>query len=109
MVADVERLRRGYVRSGNWTLPQACWHLRTATERLAAAPITEPTPEMLARRPVLDAVLAGGPLPTGLPAPDALVPPATAGEADVDAFLALLRDRQDHPAGRRPCTACSAP
>ncbi len=49
---------------------------------------------MMARRPALDAVLAGGPLPDGLPAPAELLPPATAGEADVDAFLALLADRQ---------------
>ncbi len=98
VIADVEHLRHGYLRSGNWTLPQTCWHLRTATERLAAAPFADPTPEMVARRPTLDAVLAGGPLPSGLPAPDALVPPDTAREADVDAFLALMRDRQHRPA-----------
>ena len=99
VVADAEHLRRGYVRSGNWTLPQACWHLRAWADSLAARPMSEPTPEMLARRPLLDAIMAGAPLPDGRPALDELLPPATAGDADVEAFLALMRDRQQHPPG----------
>ncbi len=34
VAADVRRLRRGYVRSGTWTLPQTCWHLRDGHEGL---------------------------------------------------------------------------
>ena len=94
---DVTTLRRGYIRSSTWTLPQTCWHLRAVMEAMGKLPIHEPTPEMMGRRPVLDAVLAGGPLPDNLPAPEGLLPPDTAGEADVDAFLALLADRQQHP------------
>ena len=52
---------------------------------------------MMARRPMLEATLAGRPLPDGLPTTDAMRPPPTAGEADVDAFLALLADRQQRP------------
>jgi hypothetical protein len=99
VIADVERLRSGYVRSGNWTLPQTCWHLRAVAEALAARPMADATPEVLARRPLFDGLMAGAPLPDGMPAPAELVPPAAATDADVDDYLALLRDRQSRPPG----------
>ena len=108
VAADVRHLCGGYLRSANWTLPQACWHLWTVTQALLARPLAEPTPDMLARRPVMEATVAGGPLPDGLPAPEELTPPATAGRADVDAFLAFLDAFHPRPAMHRlfgPLTA----
>lgn len=33
VIAEVSRLRQGYVQSGSWNLPQICWHLNTADAR----------------------------------------------------------------------------
>ena len=109
VAADVRHLRAGgYVRATNWTLPQACWHLLAYTRGMLGRPITEPTPDMAAQRPLMEAILAGRPIPDGRLLPDELVPPAIAGEADVDAFLAFLNAFQPRAAMHRaygPVTA----
>ena len=108
VAADVRTLCDGYLRSGQWTLPQACWHLLATTRGMLARPMGELTADMAARRPTRDAVLAGGPLPDGLPLPPELAPPATADRADVDAFLDFLATFGPRPAMHRvfgPITA----
>ena len=73
VVADVTALRRGYVRTGHWTLAQIAYHL-AATLRVRMQPGDFPpdTPEQLARRPLLDRVLAENRITAGLTAPAAI-------------------------------------
>ncbi|MDB5296207.1 MAG: hypothetical protein JWO31_2190 [Phycisphaerales bacterium] len=89
VVADLRRLRRGYARTGAWSLEQACWHLRAATEAVLRPPAGPATPEQAAARPVLEQVLAGA-YPPGLDAPGPFVPPADAGPGEVDALVETL-------------------
>ena len=95
VVTDVTNLRKGYVQHGGWTLGQICWHLAAAV-RTRMAPVPQPvpanTPEQDARRPMVEKVLATGELPTGIPSSDAMVPPADAGEAAVDDFIAAIEE-----------------
>jgi hypothetical protein len=91
VVADLATLRRGCERAGNWSLAQACWHLRNAIEA-TIRPTTQPaTPAQQAARARLDAVFAGGAMPSGIPAPESITPPAKCTEAEVDALVAALR------------------
>jgi hypothetical protein len=95
VLADVDRLRGGgYVEVGRWT--QACWHLRSVTEALLARPVIGAMPEMLTRRPMMDAVPAGGPLPTVMPCPPEFAPPADVEPAEVDRFLAHRANHCSH-------------
>ena len=108
VAADVRHLCDGYIRSANWTLPQACWHLLTTTRGMLARPMGELTAEMSARRPTMETILTGGPLPDAMAIPPELDPPATAGRSDVDAFLAFLDTFAPRPAMHRifgPLTA----
>jgi Protein of unknown function (DUF1569) len=92
VIRDVERLRSGYTMAGQWTLAQVCWHLERATGlRMSPPPHPESTPEQLARRSSFEQILATGQLPDGITAPEALQPPAIAGDADIDACIATLR------------------
>ena len=92
VIADVTRLRRGYAKSGGWTLPQACWHLAKTTEmRMKRGPFPDDTPEQVARRPVLEKALASGQLPDGIVAPPDFTPPADCGEEAIDLFVDTLR------------------
>jgi len=96
-IADVQSLRRGYTQSGNWTLPQICWHLTTVLDR-SSRPATEPaTPEQQKMQPVKEKILATGRLPGQIDAPPTVVPPADCGEESVDAFIAALRRLAIYP------------
>ena len=91
-IADIEQLRRGYARTGGWTLAQICWHLdKTVNLRMQPGPHPANTPEQDARRPMYEQVMASGKLPKGIVAPDAIVPPADAGDEAIDACIATLR------------------
>ena len=99
--ADVDSLRRGYSRAGNWSLPQICWHLRSATELLLHAPTSPATPEQVGNRPILDQLLATGVFPGALSAPEFLHPPVNCGDNNMDPLFATL-DRLvafDQPVG----------
>lgn len=88
--ADVQQLRKGYKRLGNWNLRQICRHLTVSTTN-TLKPATGPaTPEQAAVRPILEKVLSTGKIPTGLQAPAPAQPPEDCTDADVDAFLATL-------------------
>jgi hypothetical protein len=103
LIADVERLRRGYTRAGNWSLAQACWHLRAAMEFLMRpGPYPAATPEQEARRPMVEGVLATGRLPTGIQAPETVVPPADCTDADIDGFVERARLFNAHPGPYAP-------
>jgi hypothetical protein len=93
VIADVQRLRRGYKRVGAWSLPQMAWHLNQAVlARMKPGPHAADTPEQTARRPLLQHVLMmNGYLPDGISAPDPMVPPADAPESAVDDLIASLK------------------
>lgn len=91
IIADIIKLRKGYVQTGDWNLPQVCWHLDVTTQRrMAPGPHAPVTPEQLARRPVFDQVVATGKLPPGLVAPPDLTPAKNLGESAIDALLQTL-------------------
>lgn len=95
--ADVERLRRGHQRSGNWSLAQICWHLDHALIAAMKPTTYQPnTPEQDARREVLEEVLRTRRLPKGIVAPPDLVPPANVPDTAIDSFLETLARFERH-------------
>jgi hypothetical protein len=92
VVAEVNRLRRGYAQGGSWSLPQTCSHLTKAVHaRMQPGPFPPDTDEQKARRPIADKTLATGKLPDGLQAPEAFLPPANCSDAEIDALIAALQ------------------
>lgn len=91
VIADVQTLRRGYERVGQWTLPQACRHLdRIMSGSMKPGPHPDDTPEQTARKPMLDTMMATGQIPNGLVAPDEMTPAADTPESAIDEFLTTL-------------------
>ncbi|HEX8323933.1 MAG TPA: DUF1569 domain-containing protein [Tepidisphaeraceae bacterium] len=91
VATDVARLRHGYVGTGSWSLPQTCYHLNWVMQSsMKPGPAPADTPEQIARRPLLQQMLATGKIPNGLPAPDEAVPPADVPLSAVDTFLSTL-------------------
>ena len=87
--ADILHLRRGYTQAGGWTLPQVCWHLNAVIARWTSTG-PPPAPALLPNhKEVLANTLATGTLPK-INAPEAIIPPATATDADIDTFLESL-------------------
>ena len=91
IIADIRRLQRGYVKTGNWTLAQACWHLNATTSYLMSPPPADaaPTPPDAAQR--LAAIFAAGKIPDGLVAPEKVVPPEKCGDDSIEAYIATLQ------------------
>jgi hypothetical protein len=98
-VADVRRLRSGYRKAGNWSLPQASRHLAAAIERTLAGPdpTVPPAPVDPAAIGFFRSVLSTGQIPSGRPT--AAAPPADCDDRDVDRLLAALDQLAalDHP------------
>lgn len=92
VLLDVERLKRGNRKLGNWTLAQACWHLNEIMKYLMApGPHAETTREQLQAQARLEIMLTTGQMPRKrIEAPPAVVPPPTAGERDVNDFMKTL-------------------
>lgn len=93
VIADVERLRKGYAQHGGWTLPQMAWHLNQAVlARMNPGPHAPDTAEQKARQPMLQHVLAmNGYLPDGITAPEPMQPPKDAPESVIDDLIASLK------------------
>jgi hypothetical protein len=103
VIADVQRLRRGHRKLGNWSLSQTCHHLAaTLRPRMQPGPFPPNTPEQDVRRPALQQVLATGKLPGGIEAPPFAVPPADAGDSAIDAFIDTLTQFKNHPGPLAP-------
>lgn len=97
VIADIRRLRQGYEQTGGWSLPQICWHLnQTMQARMRPGPYEPDSPEQLARKPLVERIMASGELPKGIVAPPIVSPPADAGEEAVDACLATLELLKTH-------------
>ena len=89
IAAEVRQLRAGYIQVGNWNLPQTCWHLDIVLRRWTS-PGPPAAPALLPdAAAVLAKILAEGEVPR-LNAPEVVVPPPTATDADVDRYLASL-------------------
>ena len=95
LAAEVRRLRPGYSQAGNWNLPQICWHLNK-TVRFSMQPGATSLPKSRVERAVQwltgRIVLTTGRVPTGISAPQRIVPPAEASEESIDEFLASLSE-----------------
>jgi hypothetical protein len=90
-VADeVLRLRRGYKRNGNWSLPQICWHLNIAVRTSMNPPADAKPVSKPELREKLRALLESRQVPAGLESPERAVPPVDAPEEAIDEFLATL-------------------
>lgn len=87
IAADVANLRKGHTACGKWTLAQACWHLKTTLNMLIARGESLIGKPLQPRDPRVDHVIAGGKLPSGIQGPPEVIPPETANDADIDAYL----------------------
>ncbi len=103
VIAEVQRLRRGYAQGGAWSLPQICAHLDKAVQfRMQPGPFTPDTPEQAKRKAEIPGILASEKLPEGLKAPDAMLPPAACGDESIDAFLATIERYKRFPGPTAP-------
>lgn len=98
-LAEIARLRRGYDKTKNWSLPQMSVHLADLMELAKDEPPTgDPTPEQAAMQAgFVDPLLAGGPIPQGGGPND---PPADAGNDQVDRLEAAFRKLDAYPHDR---------
>src|SRR5579862_2682759 len=88
--AEIVRLRAGYKKGKNWSLPQVCWHMdKIMNYAMRPGPHAhvEATPEMKDR---LKLFLSGGKISGQVQAPESVTPPADAPETVVDDFLVTL-------------------
>ena len=103
VIADVQRLRRGYAQAGAWSLPQMCTHLDKAVQfRMQPGPFAPDTSEQLKNKERVPAILATGKLPEGIQAPESMLPPADCGEQSIDAFLATIEKYKRFPGPTAP-------
>jgi hypothetical protein len=90
VAAEVRRLRRGWTKTGNWSLPQICWHLnRAMTFSMRPGPHPAPPVDPAAAERLHYMLKTGRP-PDGIQAPDIAIPPAEVPEPAIDEFLATL-------------------
>jgi len=100
VAAEVRRLRSGYTQAGNWNLRQTCWHLNKAVRFSMQGGSTgspgSASPGSAAKRSLQWAtariVLITGWVPTGVSAPQRVIPPTDAPESAIDEFLAALAE-----------------
>lgn len=107
-LADVARLRRGYGRTGNWSLPQVCWHLGIIVERYMrpAAKDAVATPEQAAKKASFVDAILNGTAPKVGDAPPSLVPDETLGEDAVELFERQFARLRDFPHAHTDMGAC---
>ena len=102
MIAEIARLRPGYTQTGKWTLGQICWHVGLPIEKHLNPPEPmdlQPTPEQTAKKTgFVDYIITHRTAPPGIKdAPPQFIPPETAGEADIDRYIALLGRMANYP------------
>jgi hypothetical protein len=90
VIADIRSLRRGYSKTGAWSLAQVCWHLdATSKGRMAPGPFPDDTPEQQSKKDLLKQILVTSQLPT-VTAPERVIPPADAPDSAIDALIDTL-------------------
>jgi hypothetical protein len=93
VAAEVGRLRKGYTRAGNWSLPQACRHLQWAMQySMKPAPERKNVETTRFQWVLLKIILASGKIPAGVQTPERIVPTEDTPEAAIDEFLAALEE-----------------
>jgi Protein of unknown function (DUF1569) len=99
VIAEVVRLRHGYRQLGNWSLPQACWHLYMLIDKYLAPPENPtPTPEQTAKKiGFVDQMLKTRKSPPGFQAPPQLTPSPELTEDAVDHFIQSLFTMKEYP------------
>jgi hypothetical protein len=102
VIDEITRLRRGYRQAGNWNLAQICWHVGRPIALFLAPPEPmdiAPTPEQAQKKAgFVDYIVTHRKAPPGVKdAPPPMVPPPTAGPADIDQYLAQLDRLRDYP------------
>lgn len=95
VIADLARLRRGFIKRGNWSLAQIAWHLAIPLDKHLhppASPDAQPTAEQLEKQVrFVDYIIEHEKAPAfAANAPPAWVPPETADESDIARFEAGL-------------------
>jgi len=98
VVAEVEKLRKGYRKTGVWTLAQTCGHLAAVMEFSLTPPPpgAVATPEQTARRQdFIKSIQAGR---SGkFSAPPTTVPSPDAGDDQIERFLADIKTLKEFP------------
>jgi hypothetical protein len=100
VIAEINRLRRGYRQTGKWSLAQIAWHVAVPMEKYTAPPASpdaKRTPEQdEIKVRFVDPILAGQ-IPIMRDAPPNTVPPETANESDIARFEAALQKLKTYP------------
>ena len=102
VAADVRRLREGCTQCGNWSLQQTCWHLAKALRASMRPGPHEPVETGIVKKMQLRAILMAGRIPSGVKAPQHVVPPADVPEAAIDDFLMALEELKQFKAHFAP-------
>ncbi len=91
-IAEIESLRRGYLQTGNWSLPQIAFHIGFPISHPQASPATlDVSPEQKQMQGFLENVVAHGwPQQPG-ESPPPMRPPANVGPEKVDELIANLK------------------
>lgn len=92
VIADIERLRRGFVAAGNWSLEQVCWHLaKTIPIRPSAGDASVPlNADEQKMQEVMDGMIRAGGPPPGFESPAQIVPPANCEASAIDDLVKRL-------------------
>jgi hypothetical protein len=105
VVADLDRLKHGYTKGGNWDLGQACWHLNALIRGSLDGFTGKPAP-WIARLfgPLFVRwMLKKRRMPAGFKTPAQFEPPAIADEAaEVWQLMQLIERFQKHTGALHP-------
>ncbi len=92
VVLEINHLRNGHDRAGNWTLAQVCDHLDKAIQmRMQPGSFPPNTAEQESRKEMFATILKTGQLPDGIEATGPMLPPPECGEDSIDACVARIR------------------
>jgi hypothetical protein len=90
VITEVNHLRKGYAQSGNWSLPQICWHLNFASSRNMEPPPYLDVPKRPETAEALQRVLKAGRIPAGVQGPERAMPPTDISESIFDDFFSTM-------------------
>jgi hypothetical protein len=96
VATEVGRLRVGYSRAGEWSLPQTCWHLSKAICFSMRPGPWDPVRGGFLRWMMQKIILISGKIPSGMYAPERITPPKETGDAAIDEFLTDLETLKNY-------------